>query len=177
MTRPASAFHPFSAVVWTAIIAVLAWYAWPRAGDMLDRVGAVGLRAGGPDWALLADQGPAVLIHLAAVLAATVIGLVQLLGPKGTTAHRALGWIWTAAMLATAVSSLFIRTLNDGAFSHVHVLSVWVLLTLPVAVWAARTGRVALHKRTITGLFAGGVLIAGVFAALPGRLLWAVFVG
>lgn len=159
---------------WAAILALLGWFAviyvLPSLADA-----RFTLRA--PDWALLSSQKPAVLIHLAAVTPAVAIGLWQLFGPKGTTAHRTLGWIWSALMLVTAASSLFVRQLNAGAFSYIHLLSAYVLVVLPIAVWAARTHRVGLHRRMMTGLVLGGTLIAGLFAILPGRLIWAVFFG
>jgi uncharacterized membrane protein len=130
-----------------------------------------------PDWALLARQSLALQIHVAAVLLAFLVGLGQMLGPKGTLAHRTIGWLWVIAMGATAVSSLFIRNLNHAGFSLIHVLSIWTLINLPVAVWAARTHRVETHRRAMRGLFFGAILIAGAFALLPGRLLWRVFVG
>jgi uncharacterized membrane protein len=88
-----------------------------------------------------------------------------------------LGWTWVVAMGATAVSSLFIRAINPGAFSLIHLLSGWTIVALPMAVYAARRHRVAAHRRAMTGMFVGGLILAGLFAFLPGRLMWAVFFG
>ena len=44
-----------------------------------------------------------------------------------------------------------------------------------MAVYAIKRRKVAMHRRAMTGLFVGGLLIAGAFAFLPGRLLWNVF--
>jgi uncharacterized membrane protein len=98
-----------------------------------------------------------------------------LAGVKGTLRHRILGWLWVSAMAVTAIASLFIRDLNNGQFSFIHLLTGWTIIILPMAVFMARRHRVDVHKRMMTGLFVGGLLIAGAFTFLPGRLLWTVF--
>ena len=67
--------------------------------------------------------------------------------------------------------------LNNGAFSLIHILSAWTLLVLPMAVYAARRGDIARHRGRMTGLFIGGLLIAGTLAFMPGRLMWRLFFG
>lgn len=147
-------------------------------GDMagyFDAVGRLNLRPHAPDLALVAAAAPAVQLHLAAALLALAIGTALLLGVKGNRLHRGLGWTWVIAMAVTAVSSLFIRELNHGAFSFVHFLSGWTLVGLPMAVYAARRHKVAQHRKAMTGMFVGGLVLAGLLAFLPGRLLWEVF--
>lgn len=130
-----------------------------------------------PDIALLARQGLAIHIHLAAAVAALAIGTVIMLRPKGVGLHKALGWTWVIAMAATAVSSFFIRGMNGGALSFIHLLSGWTIITLPIAVAAIRRRDVARHRRSMTSLFLGGLLIAGALTFIPGRLMWRVFFG
>lgn len=137
----------------------------------------VAIRPHAPDWSVLARASPAVQVHLAAAVLAFAVGAVQLAGPKGTLPHRLLGWTWVLAMLAAAASSLFIREINHGAFSVIHVLSGLTLVSLPMAVHAARKGRVAAHRGTMLRLYFGGLVVAGVLAFLPGRTLWAMFLG
>lgn len=131
------------------------------------------LRDHAPDLALLAAAPSKIQIHLAAALLALVIGTVLMIGVKGTALHRALGWTWVAAMATTAITSLFIRM--SGTMSWIHLLSGWTIIALPIAVYAARRHKVALHRRFMTGLFVGGLIVAGGFAFVPGRLLWRVF--
>lgn len=159
---------------WAALLAVLGWFTLTYGAPGFRVEGA---RLGDPDWALLFSRGLAVRIHLFTAVAALVVGSVLLAGVKGDRMHRTLGWSWVITMAVTAVSSLFIRQINDGMFSLIHLLSGWAIVALPMAVYAARRHRVASHRRAMTGLFVGGLLVAGAFAALPGRLLWAVFVG
>ncbi|OYW29387.1 MAG: hypothetical protein B7Z44_04935 [Caulobacter sp. 12-67-6] len=59
----------------------------------------------------------------------------------------------------------------------IHLLSGWTLIALPMGVFAIKRGRVAAHRRTMTGMFVGGLLVAGLLALFPGRLLWHVFLG
>jgi uncharacterized membrane protein len=129
------------------------------------------------DSALLARQSLAVKLHIAAAVAALAIGAFILARPKGGGLHRTLGWVWVIAMAGTAVSSIFIRTLNDGALSYIHLITGWVLIALPLGLVAIRNRRVVQHRRTMVGLYIGGLIIAGALTFIPGRLLWAVFVG
>ena len=115
--------------------------------------------------------GPAIHIHLAATLAALALGVVMLVRRKGTLSHRTLGWTWVVLMAVAAGSSFFITGINAGRFSPIHILSVATLLLLPWAVYAIRRGKVQRHRWTMIGIFAGGLVIAGVFTLVPGRLL------
>lgn len=130
-----------------------------------------------PDLALLARQPIQIQLHIAAALTALLLGTVQLIGVKGTTAHRIIGWTWVIAMAVTAVSSLFIRQINAGGFSFIHLLSGWTIIALPMAIYAARKHRVLAHRRGMTGLFVGGLIVAGLLTFLPGRLMWTLFFG
>jgi uncharacterized membrane protein len=129
-----------------------------------------------PDLALLLSQPAVVLIHLCAAVAALALGFSIMAFAKGTAAHRTLGWIYVLVMAVTAGSAFFIRELNDGNLSVIHVLAGFTLFSLPVLVLAARRGDVARHRNRAMGLFFGGLLLAGLFACLPGRLLWNVFI-
>ena len=136
---------------------------------------AIGLHA--PRLDLLAQQPLKVQIHIAAALLAFSLGLVLFAAPKGTLPHRTLGWIWVVFMTTVAASSLFMTGLNGDAYSWIHMLSGYVLISLPAGVIAARRHKVLVHQRTMTGLFLGGMVIAGAFTFLPGRLMWRVIMG
>jgi uncharacterized membrane protein len=130
-----------------------------------------------PDFAKIAEAAPVIQLHLASALTALAIGVALMMRVKGTGLHKLLGWTWVLAMGSTAVSSLFIREINNGAFSFIHLLSGWTIVGLPGAVYAIKRGKVAIHRRAMTGMFVGGLLLAGLFAFIPGRLLWTVFLG
>jgi uncharacterized membrane protein len=129
-----------------------------------------------PNLGLLAVAPIQIQIHVAAVFTALAVGTTLMLGLKGDTVHRTLGWVWVVAMTTAAISSLFIHRANGG-FSFLHLFAGWTLIALPMAVFAARKHNVRLHSRTMTGLFVGGLLIAGAFAFMPGRLMWQMVFG
>ncbi|WAC60444.1 DUF2306 domain-containing protein [Brevundimonas sp. SL130] len=144
------------------------------------RVAVLGYSLRAPDFSLLAAAPSAIQIHVAAALTALAIGIVLLAGIKGTRLHRALGWTWVLAMGTTAVSSFFIHTINpDGpaGLSFIHLISGWTVVSLPMAVHAARRHKVQAHRRAMTGMFVGGLIVAGALTFLPGRLMWAIFFG
>ena len=127
-------------------------------------------------WRVL-EVSPAIQLHLLAVTVALGVGVVLLVGVKGDRLHRTLGWTWVLAMMTAAVSSLFIRVINHGQLSFIHLLSGWTIMVLPMAVALARRHKVRAHARAMTALFTGGLVLAGLFAFTPGRLMWQVMFG
>ena len=114
-------------------------------------------------------------IHLAAVVPAIAIGAAQMLRPKGTRPHKLLGWMWLLAMLVAAMSSFWIMEIRKGAgWSVIHLLSLWVLFALTMAIWHVRRGNVRAHQRFMVGTLIG-LAAAGAGALLPGRFLAQLF--
>jgi uncharacterized membrane protein len=123
----------------------------------------------------LLDASPAIVLHATAAMAAFALGIVQFAAPKGTIPHRTVGWIWVGLMLAVALSSFLIHEIKLwGPWSPIHLLSIFTLVTLPLAVWAAHRHDVARHRRAMISIFLGALLIAGAFTLLPGRIMHAV---
>jgi uncharacterized membrane protein len=86
----------------------------------------------------LLDAAPAIPLHAFAAMGAFVLGLVQFAAPKGTLPHRTIGWIWVGLMAAVAISSSWIHQIRlVGPWSPIHLLSIFVLVMLPLAVWRA----------------------------------------
>jgi len=79
------------------------------------------------------------------------------------------------AMAVTAISSFFLTGLNGNQFSWIHGLSAWALIGLPMGIAAARRKDIARHRKHMTGMFTGGMLVAGLFTFLPGRMMWSIF--
>jgi uncharacterized membrane protein len=125
------------------------------------------------DLAPLMAQSGLVQFHVATVAVALLLGPVQFLLPKGTRWHRVFGWVWAAAMLSTAIATFFIRDMRDGQFSPIHIFSVMTLIGVPVALRVARIKAMS-HARAMVGLYIG-LLIAGVTAIAPGRVIWEMF--
>ena len=126
----------------------------------------------------LLDATPAIPVHAFAAMTAFALGVVQLVAPKGTLPHRALGWIWVCLMLAVAISSFWIHEIRLlGPWSPIHLLSFFGLITVPLAVWRAHRHQVAGHRRIMISVFSGALVIAGLFTLLPGRIMHAVVFG
>ena len=126
----------------------------------------------------LLDAAPAIPLHAFAAMGAFVLGLVQFAAPKGTLPHRTIGFVWVGLMLVVAGSSFWIHQIRlVGPWSPIHLLSIFVLVTLPLAVWRARRHAVADHRRIMILLFSGALVIAGLFTLLPGRIMHAVVFG
>ena len=117
-------------------------------------------------------------LHAFAAIAAFVLGIVQFAAPKGTLPHRTIGWIWVVLMAAVAISSLWIHEIRlVGPFSPIHILSIFVPVMLVLAVLHARRHNVGSHKKAMTSIFFGALIIAGAFTFLPGRIMHAVVFG
>ena len=123
----------------------------------------------------LLDATPAIQVHAFAAVSAFVLGVVQLTAPKGTIPHRTVGWIWVTLMVVVSVSAFFIHQLRVwGPWSPIHLLAIFTLVMLPIAVMAARRHDVPGHRRAMLGLFAGALVIAGIFTFYPGRIMYEV---
>lgn len=130
-----------------------------------------------PRLELLAHAPELIRVHVAAAVVALLIGSALLAGVKGSRLHKIMGWTWVATMATTAVSSLWIRVVDPGHWSFIHFVSGWIIIALPLALVAIKRRNVRLHRRMMTGMFTGGLLVAGGLTFLPGRLMWAVFLG
>ena len=135
------------------------------------------VRLHGPDLERLGQTSPVILVHLGFGVLALAVGAILMAGRKGARMHRVLGWAWVLAVGTVALTSLFIKTLNPGHFSIIHLLSGYVIIALPLAVAAARRHDVQRHRRYMTGMYLGGFAVNLVFVLLPGRLVWNLFLG
>jgi len=127
---------------------------------------ALRLHSGNP---MLPQPSLLIHVHLTAALCALDLGTWQLARPKGSGPHKALGWIWVALMLTVAISSLWMPAFLR--FTWIHVFTLLTLVGLPVGIWRIRRGDVTRHATTMKPLYIGGLIVAGVFTLLPGRLL------
>ncbi len=126
----------------------------------------------------LLEAAPAIPLHAFAAMAAFALGLVQFAAPKGTLPHRTLGWIWVILMAVVAVSSFWIHQIRlVGPWSPIHLLSILTPIMLVLGVWYARRHKVRGHKLTMISIFAGALVIAGLFTFVPGRIMHAVMFG
>jgi uncharacterized membrane protein len=120
-------------------------------------------------------QEALILLHLSTIGPAFLMGTYIMLNKKGTEPHKRLGRVYMGLMLLTALVTLLISaqlgpTLFDH-FGYIHLLSLLVLYSVPKAYFAIKVGDVKTHKWNMIGLYIGGLLVAGTFALMPGRLL------
>ena len=118
---------------------------------------------------MTASFTPVIWIHLFAAIAALALGAMVFLARKGTFLHRVAGRTWAGLMLVTAVSTFWIR--GNGSYSWIHLLSVGTLVLLAGVVYAAIKGNIRRHRAGVIGLYSGSLVVAGLFALLPQRLL------
>lgn len=114
----------------------------------------------------------ALVIHLATVVPALPLGLYIFLTRKGGARHKQLGKLWLVLMGVTAVATLFIRNVEGGGFSFIHLFSVLTLVGIPQVIITARRRNFAAHRTHLLGMFIGAMLIAGGLSFLPGRTMW-----
>jgi len=126
----------------------------------------------------LLQATPAIQLHAFAAMTAFALGIVQLSAPKGTLPHRTVGWIWVALMLAVSISAFWIHQIRLwGPWSPIHLLAIFTLITLPIAVWNAHRHRVPQDRNAMIAIFFGALVIAGLFTLVPGRIMHAVVFG
>jgi uncharacterized membrane protein len=117
-------------------------------------------------------------VHALAAATAFALGIVQLAAPKGSLPHRRFGWLWAGLLGTVALSSFLIHTLRVwGPWSPLHLLSIFTLVMLVRAIWLARRHEIKRHQRAMLGMFFGAMLVPGVIAFMPGRLMHAIVFG
>ena len=128
---------------------------------------------------LLLSQVMPIPSHALAAMAAVVLGDAQLASAKGTARHRTLGWAWVGLMTYVAALSFFISSDMRlwRAFSPIHLLSIWTLFSLVMAVYHARQGNIRQHKIWMVLQYILALLVTGVFTLWPGRLMHGVLFG
>lgn len=121
---------------------------------------------------------PAIAIHLAAALTAVALGPVALWARKGAQQrprlHRAAGYAWVTAMVATAVSALFIGGSVGprwGSFGIIHLLVPVTLGMLVMSFVYLFRRNIDGHRKTMQHIYIGACVVAGGFTLLPGRFL------
>jgi uncharacterized membrane protein len=108
--------------------------------------------------------------HAFAASVALPLGAWQLFRPtKGDHQHRLLGRTWVVLMLYVSFTSFWIKELNPGEFSYIHILSVVTIITVSLGVLAAVRGDIKSHRGNMTGSWIGllGAFIGAV--AVPVR--------
>lgn len=108
--------------------------------------------------------------HVSTVVVALGLTPFMLWRRRGDRVHRKTGYIWVGAMFLTALISFGVRT-DNGAFSVIHILSLFTLIQAPLIVVLARKHAVTQHRTAVRAMVIGALLIAGFFTFLPHRML------
>ena len=75
--------------------------------------------------------------------------------------HWQLGYVWVALMVLVVVSGFLIHEIRViGVFSPIHLLSLFVLITVFTAVSAEQNGPVSQHRKAMVMLYIFGLLLA-----------------
>lgn len=131
---------------------------------------------------------PLITLHAACALAAVAIGPVALWARRRqrprARLHRAAGITWVLLMLVVAATALFIRDFrlpNIAGYTPIHLLVPVVLVSLGLAFWHLRHGRVQHHRLTMIVLYFSACIVTGALTLLPGRamgqLVWGQWLG
>jgi uncharacterized membrane protein len=164
-----------------ATLGVLAaWLATMPAGQrdaILSYWSRVRVSAPSFDIAPLLAAPLSVQVHVAAAMAGLAIGVVIFLLPKGTGFHRLLGWSWVSSMIVVAATSVAMIADFRSGVNALHVFTAVTVVSLWAGLTGIRRGDVRRHAASMIGLYVGGLLIAGVFAFIPGRTMWNVVFG
>src|SRR5271167_202906 len=117
----------------------------------------------------LLDAPAVVQFHAAFAFAAIGLGAAQFLAPKGTLPHRTIGWSWSVLMMLVAGTSLFIHTIRMwGPWSPIHLLSLFTLGVVPLAVLQARQHNVRAHRLAMLSIFTLALIVTGLFTLASG---------
>lgn len=118
----------------------------------------------------------AVQLHVAAALTSIALTPFVLWRLKRDSLHKKLGYTWVTAMAITALSAFAISSFPVlGPFSPLHLLAVFTLWTLFVAVrWAIR-GNIEAHRKSLSNLATYALGIPMVLNFLPDRTFTEAF--
>ena len=133
-------------------------------------------------FAPLLNASPAIQIHVATIVPAFILGTwLIFFSAKGARRHRAVGYLYLGLVTVSAITALFIHSLMPhgpfGGFSPIHLLVLLTLFGVAGAIHGARTHNIRRHRRAMLTVYIGGMVIAGGFTFLPGRIMHAVFFG
>jgi uncharacterized membrane protein len=124
-------------------------------------------------------------VHVATVVPAFALGTWLLFGShKGSLRHRRIGKIYLGLMAVTAVAALFIRSFSDASVTlgplRLGLLHLFVPLTahgIYAAFATIRAGDLRGHRLAMRGLYFGAMIVAGLLAFAPGRIMFRTFFG
>lgn len=127
---------------------------------------------------ILLNEPQPIPLHAIAAMLAIILGGIQLYMKKGGKLHKMLGRIWVGLMLIVSFSSFFIHRIELwGAYSPIHLLSLWTIFSTGLAIYYVRIGNIKRHKQVMIALYGFALILTGFFTLLPGRVMNQVVFG
>jgi uncharacterized membrane protein len=134
---------------------------------------------------LIATAPLPVQVHLATIVPAFVLGTWMIFASrKGSPTHRTVGRIYLLLMSITAVAATFIREPSMAGIDFgplrigpIHIFVVVTAWSVYTALTGIRRGNIKSHRGAMLGLYFGGLVLAGLIAFLPQRMMWRMFFG
>ena len=75
-----------------------------------------------------------------------------------------VGWFWLIMMsFRYNIFVFWIRDINNGGFSFLHLLSIWTIMSMGIAVISVKKGYIRMHAGFMIGTVLGSI-VAGLFA-------------
>ena len=125
-----------------------------------------------------------VYAHAALALLAVPLGLYIFINKKGTKQHRILGRTWATVLVIVSLTAVFIQTIKQGQYSLIHLLIPWTLGSLIYSIWNIKKFKKTkierykyAHMYSMTGVYVGALLVAGLFTLMPGRFFHQIIFG
>ena len=119
--------------------------------------------------------------HVALGLLALLVGAARIGFPHPENADRALGWSFLGLLGGTAATALMLTRPADTpslfGLTLGHAFIVATLLGLLAAVMLSGRKHRLRWRNVVTALFAGVLLMAGLFELVPGRVMHLVLAG
>jgi uncharacterized membrane protein len=114
------------------------------AGTLLALV-AVALVRGSSEW----SRVPTIIwAHVLTIAVALALTPVMLLRRRGDYPHRVAGRVWVSSMMLTALLSFWVRGINGGSLSWIHILSALTIILAPrIVLTAPPSAREAPRRR------------------------------
>ena len=125
-----------------------------------------------------------IYVHAALALLAIPLGLYIFITKKGTMNHRILGRTWVTVLIIVSLTAVFIKTINPGQYSLIHLLIPYTIGSLIYSIWNIRKFKKTKiesykikHMHSMIGVYIGALLIAGAFTLMPGRFFHEIIFG
>jgi uncharacterized membrane protein len=124
----------------------------------------------------------AIKLHVFTVVPAFFLGTwLIFFSRKGARFHRAIGYVYLTLMTVTALAALWIHQIPAidivYGFGPIHLFSLLTLSGVVGALRGAWSHNIPMHRRSMLGVYIGGILIAGALAFVPGRIMHALVFG